>query len=269
MFPEKHVIYRYKYLPYSEGALKILSDGTIKYASPLEFNDPFDCLPHYDAASIEKYPQTRPELFKAAAKLRGLSPAGRIQHKQQMIAELRNRIDDGTFVRDLLKDVGVVSLSKNPLNILMWSHYADFHRGFVLEFRIPIMGTMDSQKYSEERLLPLPVTYSVERPHIDLGTELPNQLVKKLLFTKSVDWAYEEEERAIDRNRGPGIHRYRRDEILSSISAGMRMPIEYYQHLVALVSDLSKQSQLDLALFKAQAAVGEYKLHVPGHPRIS
>lgn len=46
MFKEEDVIYLYKYLPFNEGSLCVLTEGTVKFTSPLNFNDPFDCLPH-------------------------------------------------------------------------------------------------------------------------------------------------------------------------------------------------------------------------------
>ncbi len=38
----------YKYLPFSDPAKCILSDGTIKFSHYSEFNDPFDCKGVYD-----------------------------------------------------------------------------------------------------------------------------------------------------------------------------------------------------------------------------
>jgi len=41
-------IKRYKYLPFDIGSLKIITQGTIKFTKPSEFNDPFDCDPGHD-----------------------------------------------------------------------------------------------------------------------------------------------------------------------------------------------------------------------------
>ena len=269
MFDEEHVIYRYKYLPFSDGSLKTITEGTIKFTCPLEFNDPFDCLPYYDTTSIKQLPRTRPDLFKAAAQRRGLSPAQRIQQKGQFVARLRNRIKDGSFVTDLLAGVGVVSLSKNALNIPMWSHYADFHRGFVLEFRTPIMGSKEDLRLSTDRLLPFPVHYKANRPHIEIGLKLPDDLVERVLLTKSLDWEYEEEERVIDKERGPGIYGYKRDDVLCSVIAGMKMSEDNHRQLSSLVSNLAQHSIANLKLFRARAKEDEYSLVVKGHPRLA
>ena len=117
-----------------------------------------------------------------------------------------------------------------------------------------------------DRLLPIPVRYSVDRPHIEVGTESDRDLLNKVLLTKSLDWQYEEEERVIDHERGPGIRHYRRDEILCSVIAGMKMSENNFRHLTSLVTELALPN---LVLYKAHAMDSEYKLEVKGHPRLS
>jgi hypothetical protein len=269
VFNEEDVIYRYKYLPFSDGSLKTLTESTIKFTCPPDFNDPFDCKPFYDTTNIENVPHLRPDFFKEAGNRMGLSPAKRIMGKGQFVARLKNRFDEGNFAEEIVSKIGVVSLSKNALNILMWSHYADFHRGFVLEFRIPIIGTRQDVTLTNERLLPFEIEYDAKRPHIEIGTELPDSLINKLVLTKSLDWAYEEEDRVVDHERGPGIHSYRRNEILSSVIAGMNIESNSFEILNSTISDLAVISELDVTLYKAEEKKDEYKLVVPNHPRLS
>ncbi|MEJ1463351.1 MAG: DUF2971 domain-containing protein [Candidatus Sedimenticola sp. (ex Thyasira tokunagai)] len=268
MFDEKNVVYRYKYLPYSEGSLKALTESTIKFTCPLEFNDPFDCKPYYNTDKIHNVPSQRPDLFRAAGNRRGLSPAKRIQEKGKFTARLKKRITDGSFAASTISNIGVVSLSKNALNIPMWSHYADFHRGIVLEFRIPIKGNGSDLSRSLERLLPFPVIYHQQRPHIEIGTDKHDDLLNKIALTKSTDWLYEEEERVIDHERGPGIYHYSRDEILSSVVAGMNMKENNYANLQTIIEKISTGNELKPKLYKAQEKNDEYKLTVHGHPRL-
>lgn len=42
----------YKYLPFDEGSLRIITEGTIKFTLPSEVNDPFDCAPDYETSNI-------------------------------------------------------------------------------------------------------------------------------------------------------------------------------------------------------------------------
>lgn len=47
--------------------------------------------------------------------------------------------DSDTFFNDLNSFIsmhGIISLSESPDNLLMWSHYADEHRGIVVEFEV-------------------------------------------------------------------------------------------------------------------------------------
>jgi len=268
MFNEENVIYRYKYLPYTEGSLKTITDSTIKFTCPLDFNDPFDCRPYYDTTNIEHLPRMRPDLFKAAGDRRGLTPAKRIQEKGKFLARLKKRIDTGDFAKNSISRVGVVCLSRNALSIPMWSHYADFHRGFVLEFRIPVKGIEKDIALINERLLPFPIQYRKERPRICIEGVIPDELVDKLVLTKSTDWEYEDEERVIDHHRGPGIHHYRRDEILCSVIAGMNIENNKYVELQSILKKLENNNHINIPIFRIHEKINEYKLIVNDHPRL-
>lgn len=268
-FDEEHVIYRYKYLPYSRPALETIVTGTMKFTCGLEFNDPFDCNPHYDLSDLENIPKLRPDLFKAAGDRRGLSPAQRIAEKGKFIALLRRSIRDGTFRRQQLERVGIVSLSREGTNILMWSHYAENHKGFVLEFRIPVMGEKRELAHATDRLLPFPVTYQPARPTIRVGVELPEDLVNRIVLTKSKEWEYEAEERVVDHLRPPGIYPYRRDEILCSVIAGMRMDRANRTELAQIVATAAQTGLFNLKLYDAVEAPSEFRMIIPGHPRLA
>ena len=267
-FPEEHVIYRYKYLPYSMGALETLISGTMKFTCGLEFNDPFDCNPHFDLQHIKTIHKFRPDLYRAAGDRRGLSPAKRIAQRTQFIARLRNSILDGTFRRQQLERVGLVSLSREATSVLMWSHYAENHKGFVLEFRIPVQGEKRDLAYATDRLLPYPVIYQPGRPSIKVGVELPEDLVNRIVLTKSNEWEYEAEERVVDHLRPPGIYPYSRNEILSSVIAGSRMEEQQYVELARIVSTAAESGLPDLKLYRAAQSTTEYKILVPEHPRL-
>jgi hypothetical protein len=268
MFEEQHVRYLYKYLPFSEGSLKTIVDGTMKFTCPLDFNDPLDCSPYFDRESIENLHKTRPEYLKEAAKRRGMTFTQRVSSKRQMIASIRNKVVSGDFRDDFLRGVGVVSLSRNGLSPLMWSHYAKYHTGFVLEFRIPFVGTHSDVSKVVDRLTPMPVHYTDKRPVITLGVEDDIELLDKQLLTKSNVWEYEEEERVIDHLRKPAIYPYSRNEILSSVIAGMKIEMDDLRILENAVAALSKNEMPSLKLYGAAEVPDRFELTVPGHPRL-
>ena len=75
--------------------------------------------------------------------------------------------------REQSEHTGVCSFAGDPLNILMWSHYASNHRGVCLQF--------DVAKDPINLLLALPVEYSDEYPVVNWITafEIDKTLLRK------------------------------------------------------------------------------------------
>jgi hypothetical protein len=115
-------ILRYKYLPMNENSLKIISHGTIKFSSPSEFNDPFDCSPDYDVETILEYVSNNKDLLKIAGKKLGLSPAQRIQNKTKMLKNVECAASKESYGGEIAEKTGVCCewhlLKHKPLKIL-------------------------------------------------------------------------------------------------------------------------------------------------------
>lgn len=254
----------FKYLPFSDDSLRVLSDGTLKYTCPLEFNDPFDCRPAYGSTSHDRLRSAKREIFDRLLAPERLSPSERIRKKNEYIRKARSYFGSEKFQRSILSGVGVVSLSADPTNILMWSHYADFHRGFVVGFSVPKIGPLVMGLHGSYNLVSLPVVYSDTRPEILYGVDDNHEILTKIALTKSLDWAYEKELRVLDQKRGPGVHPYNRDMVLDEVIAGMRMPNDDLHRLSKVVLDLrsSVSSLRDLKFRKAVMAEREYALRV-------
>ena len=83
----------------------------------------------------------------------------------------------------------------------MWSHYADHHRGIVLELRpdVPRDSPLLASKpivYSTERPLLYRSPHDLLRKSLLLSAEdAARELVEPLIYTKSTEWAYESEYR--------------------------------------------------------------------------
>lgn len=250
------VLYRYKYLPFNEGSLKMLTEGTMKFTCPLDFNDPFDCMPAYDLNTIDSLPATRPDLIQLAAAFNGVSFA---EAQQVGVASARKAVESGDFSRGIISTLGVSCLSRNPASILMWSHYADHHKGFVVELRIP----MDAPPALLDQVVPFPVDYRENRPMLDWTHDLD---VTQYFLTKSPDWKYEQEERILTTSEGPGIHPYSRHCFLHSVIAGGRISPENYQQLIEATRKASSDIARDIPVYRAELARDKYKVYVPGHP---
>ncbi len=82
------------------------------------------------------------------------------------------------FKNDIRKAFGFVSFSHNWHNALLWSHYADCHKGMCLGFDL-------------KDGLAQPVRYAKTRPF--LPPQTTQNTATTLLLTKAHAWAYEEE----------------------------------------------------------------------------
>jgi len=114
----------YKYMQLSDGHLTI-ANSTLKFTKPSEFNDPFDC----DIGLLE---------FKNIGNIN--------QHVYDDYDELKKIYPSLTFdlfleayepaIQDKINFTRVCcfSANENVGNILMWSHYANKHKGVCLQF---------------------------------------------------------------------------------------------------------------------------------------
>lgn len=268
MHTDDSYIFRYKYLPFDEGSLEVIKSGTIKFSSPSEFNDPFDCKPWYKLSSNSNSSQKEKELLKRVGDFHKQSPAKRLQSKGVYKARIDKKIKSGSFIDDLNRQYGVLCLSRNALSILMWSHYARNHEGFLVEFKIPIFGDEDDVTDLHNLLVPLPITYANNRPILDVFEHATHESLEKHLLTKSEEWKYEDEERVIDHLRGPGIHTYNRSKILCSVIAGMNMNDQKFKRLREVVSETNKACNMSIPVFKAIEIPGKYAITVPNHERL-
>jgi hypothetical protein len=83
------------------------------------------------------------------------------------------------------EELGLICLSTEWKNPLMWGHYADKHTGMALGFRIP-RELVKSVKYKAR----------LAKATIDAKKSIPSKsLIDELLRTKFKDWEYEQEMR--------------------------------------------------------------------------
>ena len=240
----------------------------MKFTSPSEFNDPFDCDPEMDERKHLKYiREERKDLLKKVGNSWRLSPAERIQKKGVMLKNLEIAFKNGEFGQKAVNGVGICSLSRDPLNLLMWAHYAKDHTGFVIEFCIPLQSQTyyeeDAKKEAINWLVPLEVKYEKEKPIISPYDDDGVNGDKRFLI-KGHDWEYEQEERVVDYLRGPGIHPYERKIILKSVIAGMRMCDDHFVTLNDAVEAMNAELGINVAVYRAEPLKGKFALSVPG-----
>jgi hypothetical protein len=126
--------------------------------------------------------------------------------------------------RQIVEDYGVTCFGEFWNNILMWSHYADKHRGICLGFDIPD-GVIRKVIYEPHvEVIGSLTGLSTENEIVTEGTRLLN----KLFETKYVGWQYESEYRVNgsreDRDEETGFYfvPFGDELILKEVIAGAR-----------------------------------------------
>lgn len=101
------------------------------------------------------------------------------------------------FTEKLPALLGVLCLSKNSNQPLMWAHYADSHKGLMIEFDTA-HATFNRQRSAADDFGHLrPVSYSTLRPELTMHTFDGNNAFEVFALTKADPWKYEEEIRLI------------------------------------------------------------------------
>ncbi|HRF05221.1 DUF2971 domain-containing protein [Accumulibacter sp.] len=209
------------------------------FTSPAKFNDPFDCRPVHrldgTESEVRQYLQRLLEKFQPdqsphdraneiAAILSDPSRDPRRPENLQLFAALI-----ATFATD---QTGVLCLSAAPDVPLMWSHYAESHAGVCLGF--------DSE--SDHFAIAQPVRYTRNRPTIDPTAQTKAQMLEASLFTKSLDWAYEEEWRIVVES-GPGKYSMPRRP-LRSVVTGATISHDHFKEILGWIKSLKEPIEL-------------------------
>ncbi len=117
-----------------------------------------------------------------------------------------NSIDGHTerslAVENFMKLHGIVSLTETPDNLLMWSHYAEEHKGAVVEFVIDETDPFDLfilggyRRFSDAKFSK--VNYRKRRNYpFSVGADSFESIRDHYYLTKSDEWIYEREQRFI------------------------------------------------------------------------
>ncbi len=123
----------YKYQPFNVQTLTNLRRGQIWFSAPTNVNDPYDCAAWVAQTDVV----TEADLPKLSAYVRGRDRAlaARLTPDQLRASFINSArkvyAERGTIQRE---QRGIACFSATVTEIMMWSHYADGHRGFCLEF---------------------------------------------------------------------------------------------------------------------------------------
>ena len=207
----------YKYRPFDVYSLRLITEAETFYADPTSFNDPLDCKPSIIVDSPRREVE---ELFTLLA--RSEHRAGHARFLLREYAHLASEYGSvgrdegateyylqilGSRIRGLLNrklgKLGVLSLAGRWSCPLMWSHYADQHRGICIEYDLTdhYFERLRPITYGADRALPTSTLLSWLRENSAEGEE---RVRETYFYAKAGQWRYEKEWRDISDR--PGVH---------------------------------------------------------------
>lgn len=218
----------FKYMT-AEVAALVLKNRTLRWSSPVLFNDPFDVprelildLDYQDilrasAKCFSRLIENPPDdTSKLTPRIRlivetvknGITPEEKRVILESLAEPESTQSGSGQAVeelrrmwRALIPDLRILCLTERPNHAAMWCHYAGNYSGAVLEFHC--LDETDSALLTAEK-----VTYPTEKPAIynaegwaELLVLHPSAASEELLhiatYTKAQDWSYEDEWRIV------------------------------------------------------------------------
>lgn len=216
----------YKYRPFDSFSLRLLCESESWYARPSAFNDPLESLPDLvddvdlkDLIALHDYFHDGSGDFVRRNYRYGYGEDGELFEVDP--SDWRKRIvsDISSCTEKIIDSRGVLTLSGRWDSQLMWSHYADSHRGFCIEYdatdnRCKFIDKID---YLGDRRIRVSDLCAWKLRRDTCGLE---GFVRSAYFFKAKDWAYEEEWRDISSRTGVHSAPFR----VSGIIFGMRCP---------------------------------------------
>lgn len=162
-------------------------DAKLYHALPSQFNDPFECKPHFNwPKSADKVRAIRSHLIKVA---RSNGFKRKDAEKLASDSMIKTKFIQETIYEAIQKSFGelrICSFTTSKENLLFWSHYAAIHTGFCVEFDASKMPIAYAYK----------VAYSDEYPDVEYPRPSDATAFIPALI-KSKDWEYEDEYRTI------------------------------------------------------------------------
>jgi hypothetical protein len=202
----------YKYMPPHLWE-SVLGDRLVRFTQPDDLNDPFEMKPFYKSflAAQEIFSELSPsEYDKALLKIqsewldqiKALVPVSSIPNLDEAWALIVERVPavldpclpsvTDVFSTMINRHIGVLCLTERPDDPVMWSHYAQSHRGFVIQLDSEHAFFNQRRSDADEFGYLRKVRYD-ERP----STVLTNVDSADVFCVKGKDWEYEKEWRML------------------------------------------------------------------------
>lgn len=183
-----HSIFQYRSFDDAGYKVESLKKNYVWLSMPKDFNDPYDCAGCFDMEktleNLLREKQQNGDISKILSSHKNFSNT-----TQEILENSRAKLKNA-----LQKKVKISCFSETYNNILMWSHYAQSHTGFCIEYDISNLELTNSFK---KKLFPV---FYTPKP-IDMSKAILSKqkeiLENILIINKSEDWKYEREWRYV------------------------------------------------------------------------
>ncbi|KAF0144607.1 MAG: hypothetical protein FD156_1621 [Nitrospirae bacterium] len=245
----------YRYYSNFEYILDTVINRRIYFLSQEELNDPFDCRLKFSLLHCKKDPEDdwKSYLFYLAkCEYNGISDEETRKHVDAAINKKLHKdnnwlINSDKSIKDshneCLNSFRICSFSKSPRNQMMWAHYADDHKGMVLQFRSSYFRDdasgdfrgFDIDYYEQ----PIPLKKYVDA--IKNTSEGDKTAYARLIWcSKSDEWSGEDEVRLFSTKKYMSYP----EEILTGISIGSECPSHRIDLLLKSISSWKKKPKV-------------------------
>lgn len=171
-------VFKYRSFDKNNLNLRLIKENTLWISDRLFFNDPFE----FDVSKLSD--EEMKCIYGDTYRLLNSLDKNKIYEIKEKtnkdIQEIIHKLDNG---------LGVCSFCENKDNMLLWSHYADSHKGFCIEY--------DLIELLKKYIFIYPVIYSDKKISLS-DIEEANEKNRLIQFIwKAKQWEYEREWRAI------------------------------------------------------------------------
>lgn len=175
---------------------RLLKSSQLFFAKPSSFNDPYEGHIELDfSAPLEKARISHMRVLRERNRLVGNTMETLFQTwdnaKKNVDVQVgyveTGQFDHHRYYHDLMDERGILSLSEDKNNLLMWAHYGREHKGICLGFNWEKTGLPPAQQ----------VAYNSMYRKVDFWSYTEDELAAIACTQKSMEWAYEREWRSI------------------------------------------------------------------------
>ncbi len=167
----------------------VLIDSQLYFSTPIQLNDPFDSKITFDyKASEDKKKIKLKELYRARYPD---APAYEVNKKVREVIKQKKHLHMDSFgdQNAYNEKFGICCFTKKNNNILMWSHYADSHKGICYIFNHKKNDMFWGSAHE--------IKYRNKYPFFKYYYFNTEEVIVDILLTKYIDWKYEEEWRLV------------------------------------------------------------------------